>query len=240
MEHGRKMILVPAEQDLSTQNISNLPFNSPKQNTTKPKKQKENIFSKSAIIERVVTIIVPIALLKAVDNYLRIRNRDGSAVEGSNLKDLLSYALTPGKALVGENEFVELLSRAKVNPDLIINGNLKSKLISYNNNKNQDNIPEINSDNPANEDRPSVIVKVPKRRHEDFASDETENANVNNNKRMKSNSFSSENFRPQPSVIVRAPKRKIMQESENSNIGSEEDESIEPIKRIKPNWDIPY
>ncbi len=50
-------------------------------------------------------------------------------MEKSNIVDLLTHAMSVSKVLYGENELIELLHSAGVSPDLIINDNVRTKLI---------------------------------------------------------------------------------------------------------------
>lgn len=81
-------------------------------------------------IQRLLKIVLKIADIKGYDYMWRIKTNDGKLVENSNIINLLLHAMSPGKLLIGEKEFIELLYKANVDPDLIINDNVKVKLTS--------------------------------------------------------------------------------------------------------------
>lgn len=81
-------------------------------------------------IHRFIQLSLQLANHKAYDEQNRIKTESGNYLEKSNLVDLLTQAMSPGKVLHGEQEFIALLSRCNVDPDLILNDNMKSKLIN--------------------------------------------------------------------------------------------------------------
>jgi len=93
-------------------------------------KIKSKIYDK---IHRFIKIILKLARTVGYDEDLRIKLKNGKYLEKSNIVDLLTHAMSVGKVLYGENEFIELLSESDVNPDLIINDNVRIKLIQYKN-----------------------------------------------------------------------------------------------------------
>lgn len=88
-------------------------------------------------IQRLLKIVLKIADIKGYDYMWRIKRTDGKTVDNSNIINLLLHAMSPGKLLVGEKEFIDLLYKANVDADLIINDNVKAKLTSLYENKNR-------------------------------------------------------------------------------------------------------
>ena len=72
-----------------------------------------------------------LAKLDSYDDLLRIKTRNGNYLDKSNIVDLLTHSMSAGKVLHGEEEFIALLARSGVDPELILNENVKSKLIGY-------------------------------------------------------------------------------------------------------------
>ena len=79
---------------------------------------------------KIINICLDLARVSAYDASGRIKSRNGKFVENSNVTLLLEHAMSPGKLLIGEQEFLEMLANANVNPDLILNENVKAKLKS--------------------------------------------------------------------------------------------------------------
>lgn len=102
----------------------------------KTDKIKKKIYDK---IHRFIKIILQIAKSNGYDNEYRIKTKNGKYLDKSNLVDLLTQSMTVGKVLYGENEFIELLSKCGVDPELIINDNVRLKLIQMNNSKTFNN-----------------------------------------------------------------------------------------------------
>ena len=80
-------------------------------------------------IHRVINIILRVASVNGYDRYGRIKDREGNPVDNTSILHLLLHALTPGRVLVGEREFINLLYRAHVDPDMIVNDNVRSQLL---------------------------------------------------------------------------------------------------------------
>ena len=60
---------------------------------------------------------------------MRIKNENGIFVDNSNIINLLSNATTPTKVLLGQEEFVNLLFKAGVEPELLSNENIRVRLM---------------------------------------------------------------------------------------------------------------
>jgi hypothetical protein len=98
-------------------------------------------------LKSLLLIILKIARINGYDDETRIRGSDGNFIENSNLITLLDYVTSGGKRLVGEEEFFELMKKANVPPELILNENARLKLISL---YNQPVAKKINHDNDEN------------------------------------------------------------------------------------------
>jgi hypothetical protein len=157
MENNQKLIVTPVENDIPPPNL--LPMTNPDvqytsfipvqtgdvSTQTTPRKQKGH-----PTLERLINqlkIILKLAKIDAYDTNLKIKNEFGSYIENSNIINLLHNATVPSKVLLGQDAFIALLFKAKVEPELISNENIKTKLIRiYENQSNIENIePEVYS-----------------------------------------------------------------------------------------------
>ena len=117
-----KMVLVPADSQIGGNEIppENLVIEKPKRIERNPEK-----------IQRLLRIALKIASLDAYDEDFKIKDSNGSPIEDSDIVALLNNAISSQKLLVGENDFIRLLFEAKVDPNWIVNENMRSKLLNY-------------------------------------------------------------------------------------------------------------
>ena len=137
MNHSRKMILVP-EQSLKT-------YNKLSKNTNNPSSSRTETDRDLNKIERILNIVLKLAIIGGYNEDFNIIGRNGDPIENSSIVTLINLALNHENARIGENDFIRLLHDSNVNPNWIINENLRSKLMNYrsNNNSNDNN----NNDN---------------------------------------------------------------------------------------------
>ena len=76
-------------------------------------------------------VILKLGRIKGYDEHRRILSSDGSYIQGTDVTMLLNEAMSPKRVLNGMEEFIKLLVKAKVDPDIIVNDNIKSKLEAY-------------------------------------------------------------------------------------------------------------
>ena len=100
-----------------------------------PKRKINNFMDK---ITRIMKIFLRLANIKGYDLIGRVRDSSGNFIKDSDIIALISHSLTHGKLLLGQNEFINLLFEAKIEPELIVNENVKSKLMSLYSDKNDD------------------------------------------------------------------------------------------------------
>lgn len=77
---------------------------------------------------KLLKIILRLATVNGYDNQERIKLKNGSYLEQSDVVSLLLYTLSPGKKVVGLEDFVDLLREAGVTSDMVINENVKAML----------------------------------------------------------------------------------------------------------------
>lgn len=76
-------------------------------------------------------IALRLGRIKGYDDTRRILGADGKYITGSDVSMLIEEAMTPKRVLIGMDDFVKLLAKANVDPDSILNDNLKKKLTTY-------------------------------------------------------------------------------------------------------------
>jgi hypothetical protein len=127
MEYTNKMTVVPESQTIGGQERSN------------EKRIRNRPFEK---LSKILKIVLKLADVKGYDVIGRVKSRDGNYVNNSSLIDLILYAMSYGKALTGEKEFIDLLHDANITPELIVNENVKQKLLMlYQQSTRQEEIP---------------------------------------------------------------------------------------------------
>ena len=127
MHSAKRVTLVPPDQSGSgNENLDMVQTESEK--NEKIDKIKFKIYDK---IHRFIKVILKLAKLDSYDDLLRIKTKNGNYLDKSNIVDLLTHSMSAGKVLHGEEEFIALLARSGVDPELILNENVKSKLIGY-------------------------------------------------------------------------------------------------------------
>ena len=117
-----KMVLVPVDSQVGGNELpaENLVIEKPKRIERNPEK-----------IQRLLKIALKIASLDAYDEDFKIKDSNGNPIEDSDIVALLNNAISNQKLLVGENDFIRLLFEAKVDPNWIVNENMRSKLLNY-------------------------------------------------------------------------------------------------------------
>lgn len=109
------MTLTPA-----TVQQQNEPNESKKSNKNDDTKRQRNLLE----------IALKIAEVGGYDEDLRIKTSKGDPVKESNVIGLIQHSLTPMKSTRGLNEFVEMLYKSGIDPDLIKNVQVKNMLDS--------------------------------------------------------------------------------------------------------------
>ena len=148
MNHSRKMILVP-EQSLKTYNKL-----SKNTNTDNPRSSRMESDRDLNKIERILNIVLKLAIIGGYNEDFEIIGRNGNPIENSSIVTLINLALNHENARVGENDFIRLLHDSNVNPNWIINENLRSKLMHYRNSDHNNNNVDDNDDDSDDDDTP--------------------------------------------------------------------------------------
>src|SRR5712671_2265819 len=80
-------------------------------------------------LTRTFRIILSLAKISGYDDNGRILARDGvSYIQQSNIITLINNSLSLGRRPIGDEDFIALLRKAKVDPDLIVNETIKAQL----------------------------------------------------------------------------------------------------------------
>ena len=135
MNHTRKMVLTPAQNgdgdDIFGAGVETASMPSEAAYVTKTTSKKENPIRKYAADRqrKLLSVVLKIASCDGYDETGRIRGPHGEVIESSDIISLLLHALSPGRTIHGLEAFVDLLARARVNPDDIINANVRALLM---------------------------------------------------------------------------------------------------------------
>src|SRR5207245_270197 len=81
-------------------------------------------------VQKLLDIALKLALIKGYNEKRQILAPDGTFLPNSDILHLLNYTLSPGKVLIGETEFIYLLRKAGVDPTIIVNEHVRSRLIA--------------------------------------------------------------------------------------------------------------
>ena len=230
MSLAKKVVLVPPANDNNSnfqigggeiqENVGEL-----RSKVLKSNKFKSKLYDK---MQEFFIVILKLARKYGYDDALRIRLKNGSYLEKSNVIDLLNNAMSMGKVLYGETEFIELLQSSNINPDLIINDNVRKKLIQLNN-KTYSNV-SASSDN-SNTDR---RIESRKRHISDDLEDtiERKKSKVDDNLDSNQNELSNIN-------TVKSAKRKADDIEIPSKVLRRSYSDIEDDQIDKNLWEIP-
>ena len=188
----QKMLAMPAETKNSFQS-EEMEKNEIK--STMPKKKVNSIIYK---LTRIMKMFLKLANIKGYDLIGRVRDSKGNFIRDSDIIALINHSLTHGKLLLGQNEFIHLLFEANVEPDLIINENIKSKLSNLYSNKTEDSnenisvpkeIDENKDDNEPTGENSRPIKKAKKRKVSHLNNEESQNREteeeISGNKKRK-------------------------------------------------------
>ena len=230
MSLAKKVVLVPPANDNNLnfqigggeirENVGEL-----RSKVLKSNKFKSKLYDK---MQKFFIIILKLARKYGYDDALRIRLKNGSYLEKSNVIDLLNNAMSIGKVLYGETEFIELLQSSNINPDLIINDNVRKKLIQLSN-KTYSNV-SASSDN-SNTDR---RIENRKRHLSDDLEDTIERKKSKVDDNLDDNQSDSSNIN-----TVKSGKRKADEIELPSKVLRRSYSDIEDDQIDKNLWEIP-
>lgn len=130
MEYSDKVAVVPftefTPQMTHTSNIEMSTSNAEKKNKSSQTSSSAKAAEK---LSKLLRIILKIAIINGYDDDGRIRDENGDIIYQSDLVSLLQKAMSYEKVLIGRNEFIHLLYKAKVPPDLIVNDDMRTRLL---------------------------------------------------------------------------------------------------------------
>lgn len=123
MNHGAKINLQPVETELCSDGSDSMVLNE-MLGSGKRQKPVRRCFRSASYTD----IVIKLCAIKAYDGARRVLDPAGAPVMGSDISLLLDEALSPRRTLVGMTEFVEALARARVEPNSILNDNIRLAL----------------------------------------------------------------------------------------------------------------
>ena len=81
---------------------------------------------------RIMNILLKLASIGAYNEYGEIRGSHGRFIPRSDIIKLISISFSKDKQVAGEDEYIYLLSRAKVDPTLLTNDRIRRRLEQHN------------------------------------------------------------------------------------------------------------
>jgi len=79
-------------------------------------------------LENLLKVLIKLSMIDAYDLDMRIKNEIGQSIPNTNILNLLNDIYTDCEPSVGIEEFVKLLHKANIEPELVYNESIKSKL----------------------------------------------------------------------------------------------------------------
>lgn len=107
-------------------------------------------FTGGTALERLdmYNLILKLGQLGAYDSHRRIKGPNGEFVQNTDVAHLIDEAMRPSRVVNGADSFIDLLAACKVDPSIIVNDTLRSKLV-----KRIDQLrDEGNNDDASDED----------------------------------------------------------------------------------------
>lgn len=104
-------------------------------------------------------IALRLGRIKGYDDTRRILGSDGKYISGSDVSMLIEEAMTPKRVLIGIDDFVKLLAKANVDPDSILNDNIKKKLTIHKKSINKRTQPVVRLERLNLEDYEHLLGK---------------------------------------------------------------------------------
>ena len=126
MNHTVKMVMVPETSDdvFATPERKTVELKSPEQHKKPAQRKKQQPFSYDTL-SRILQVVMKLGLQQAYDEKGQIPTRDGGRTD---LLPLLRLSMTAGKKSDYVYDFVSILRRSGVTPDLVVNETMKAML----------------------------------------------------------------------------------------------------------------
>jgi len=129
MSNVRKYIVVPSEQVEDEGVVQQFGGSRRVSNNSKTEPKQKAKRSTNGLLRHLLQIAIKLAKIDAFEIDGRIRSIEGKLLDGTNVIDLLDHVSSPRKALHGLDEFIKLLFKAGVEPDMILNRDVKIELM---------------------------------------------------------------------------------------------------------------
>lgn len=131
MKYCNKMTLVPYQEGGAGEEFVTAPSGAT--NTTsvasRPKAKSNSI--RSYALQRqskMLQVVLKLAVAGAYDSNGEMTTSDGKQV---NVIPLILHCFTPGKTILGMDDFIQVMSEAGVDPELVINENVREMLLQH-------------------------------------------------------------------------------------------------------------
>lgn len=125
MEEAHEMVMIPAEEEHTTIPITRR--EEERRGPGRPRKKDPDEFSKLA---RAINIAFKLYATGEIGEQLELLGLGGIPIPNADLIGLINYALTRGRARVGEETFVKALANAKIPLEWISNEDIRVKVAS--------------------------------------------------------------------------------------------------------------
>ena len=157
----------PTTIDENAQNITEGVPNAPNITVGTPRPRRRRGYP-SDRQTRIMKIALKLAEINGYNEDLNVKRADGTFNTRSNLVKLLNISQTNARGTDGIPEIIRLLHLAKIDPNIIINENMKSRLLEMNNSQiNSSRPPPPQNVSRTKEAFGSKIIKSAKRKRLD-------------------------------------------------------------------------
>ena len=129
MSFVKKYIVVPSEQVEDDSMVQQFGGSKIVVTNSKSRQKLSSKRSANTVLRQLLQIAIKLAKIDAFEIDGRIRSVEGKLLDGTNVIDLLDHVNSPKRALHGLDEFIKLLFKAGVEPDMISNKDVKIELM---------------------------------------------------------------------------------------------------------------
>ena len=132
MKYCNKMTLVPYQEGGAGEEFVTAPSGATNTTSVAPRPKAKSNSIRSYALQRqskMLQVVLKLAVAGAYDSNGEMTTSDGRQV---NVIPLILHCFTPGKAILGMDDFIQVMSEAGVDPDLVINDNVRELLLRHN------------------------------------------------------------------------------------------------------------
>lgn len=142
---------------------------------------------------KLLSIILKLAKVDGYNDNLQIKGANGSYLEKSDIVRLLLWSVSQDKFMYGLNEFVDLLKKAGVTSEDVLNENLKARLSG--------STASTNIPTNVTSEKPTVVYEDKPTNNEVFDKDYS-NDMIDNYRKEQFNKNAEETYHPTPKEVT--------------------------------------